>query len=123
MTLADVTLCEEAVFQSLSSLRLSSVPLEKLLESLPGQKVDHKSLERLKKTCSPQQQVLHLLRLWRQQNKDKLFGIIQGIDQKHKWITVYFFYLLVLKLLLCISRDKQLREENHPQQHAGKPHH
>lgn len=76
----DVTLCEEAVYQSLSSLRLSSVPLERLLESLPGRKVDHKSLERLKKTCSPQQQVLQLLRLWRERNKDqdKLYGIIRG---------------------------------------------
>lgn len=77
----DVTLCEEAVYQSLSSLRLSSVPLERLLESLPGRKVDRKSLERLKKTCSPQQQVLQLLRLWRERNKDqdKLYGIIQGM--------------------------------------------
>lgn len=77
----DVTLCEEAVFQSLASLRLSSVPLERLLDSLPGKRVDRKSLERLKKTCSPQQQVLHLLRLWREQNKDqdKLYGFIQGI--------------------------------------------
>lgn len=76
----DVTLCEEAVYQSLSSLRLSSVPLERLLESLPGRKVDRKSLERLKKTCSPQQQVLQLLRLWRERNKDqdKLYGIIRG---------------------------------------------
>lgn len=76
----DVTLCEEAVYQSLSSLRLSSVPLERLLENLPGRKVDRKSLEKLKKSCSPQQQVLHLLRLWREQNKDqdKLYGIIQG---------------------------------------------
>nr|XP_020444654.1 tumor necrosis factor receptor superfamily member 11B-like [Monopterus albus] len=38
-------------------------------------------MERLKKACSPQQQVLQLLRLWRQQNKDqdKLNGIIQGV--------------------------------------------
>lgn len=79
----DVTLCEEAVFQSLASLRLSSVPLERLLESLPGRRVDRKSLERLKKACSPQQQVLHLLRLWREQNKDqdKLYGIIQGTNK------------------------------------------
>lgn len=77
----DVTLCEEAVYQSLSSLRLSSVPLERLLESLPGRKVDRKSLERLKKTCSPQQQVLQLLRLWRERNKDqdKVDGIIRGM--------------------------------------------
>lgn len=76
-----MTLCEEAVYQSLSSLRLSSVPLERLLESLPGRKVDRKSLERLKKTCSPQQQVLQLLRLWRERNKDqdKLYGIIRGM--------------------------------------------
>lgn len=79
-SIPDATLCEEVVYQSLSSLRLSSVPLERLLESLPGRRVDRKSLERLKKSCSPQQQVLQLLRLWREQNKDqdKLYGIIQG---------------------------------------------
>ncbi|XP_068180777.1 tumor necrosis factor receptor superfamily member 11B-like [Antennarius striatus] len=78
----NVILCEEAVYQSLSSLRLSSVPLERLLESLPGRRVDRKTLERLKKACSPQQQALQLLRLWREQNKDqdKLYGIIQGVN-------------------------------------------
>ncbi|XP_034409553.1 tumor necrosis factor receptor superfamily member 11B-like [Cyclopterus lumpus] len=85
----DVTLCEEAVFQSLSSLRLSSVPLEHLLESLPGQRVDHKSLEKLKKTCSPQQQVLQLMRLWREQNKDqdKMYAIIQGMNHCEKKVS------------------------------------
>ncbi|KAK2844322.1 hypothetical protein Q5P01_010981 [Channa striata] len=85
----DVTLCEEAIFQSLASLRLSSVPLERLLESLPGRKVDRKSLERLKKTCSPQQQVLQLLRLWREQNKDqdKLYGIIQGVNHCERKVS------------------------------------
>lgn len=82
----DVTLCEEAVFQSLASLKLPSMPLERLLESLPGRKVDRKSLESLKKACSPHQQVFHLLRLWREQNKDqdKLYRIIQGLDQ-YRW--------------------------------------
>lgn len=85
----DVTLCEEAVFQSLSSLRLSSVPLERLLENLPGRKVDRKSLEKLKKACSPQQQVLQLLRLWREQNKDqdKLYGIIQGVNHCERKVS------------------------------------
>ncbi|XP_031154547.1 tumor necrosis factor receptor superfamily member 11B isoform X2 [Sander lucioperca] len=85
----DVTLCEEAVFQSLSSLRLSSVPLERLLESLPGQSVDRKSLERLKKACSPQQQVLQLLRLWREQNKDqdKMYSIIQGVNHCERKVS------------------------------------
>ncbi|XP_076008653.1 tumor necrosis factor receptor superfamily member 11B-like [Genypterus blacodes] len=85
----DVTLCEEAVFQSLASLRLSSVPLERLLESLPGRKVDHKNLEKLKKACSPQQQVLLLLRLWREQNKDqdKLYGIIQGVNHCERKVS------------------------------------
>ncbi|XP_068996062.1 tumor necrosis factor receptor superfamily member 11B-like [Embiotoca jacksoni] len=89
LCLTDVTLCEEAVFQSLASLRLSSVPLERLLESLPGKRVDHKSLERLKKTCSPQQQVLQLLRLWREQNKDqdKLYGIIQGVNHCERKVS------------------------------------
>ncbi|XP_078109517.1 tumor necrosis factor receptor superfamily member 11B-like [Sander vitreus] len=85
----DVTLCEEAVFQSLSSLRLSSVPLERLLESLPGRSVDRKSLERLKKACSPQQQVLQLLRLWREQNKDqdKMYSIIQGVNHCERKVS------------------------------------
>ncbi|KAK7887211.1 hypothetical protein WMY93_026832 [Mugilogobius chulae] len=77
----DVTLCEEAAFQSLASLRLSSVPLEKIMDHLPGRRVDHKSLERLKKTCSPQQQVLQLLRLWREQNRDQSkLNVIQGVN-------------------------------------------
>ncbi|XP_028326780.1 tumor necrosis factor receptor superfamily member 11B-like [Gouania willdenowi] len=85
----DVTLCEEAVFQSLASLRLSSVPLERLLESLPGRRVDPKILDRLKKSCSPQQQVLHLLRLWREQNKDqdKLYGIIKGVNHCERKVS------------------------------------
>lgn len=91
---SDVTLCEEAVFQSLSSLHLSSVPLERLLENLPGRKVDLKSLERLKKACSPQQQVLQLLRLWREQNKDhdKLYRIIQGRKTTLSRFVILFFY-------------------------------
>ncbi|XP_052372085.1 tumor necrosis factor receptor superfamily member 11B-like isoform X2 [Oncorhynchus keta] len=85
----DVSLCEEAIFQSLASLRLSSVPLERLLESLPGKKVDRKSLEKLKKACSPQQQILLLLRLWREQNKDqvKLYGIIQGVNHCERKVS------------------------------------
>ncbi|KAI4811559.1 hypothetical protein KUCAC02_014440 [Chaenocephalus aceratus] len=85
----DVNLCEEAVFQSLSSLRLSSVPVERLLESLPGRRVDRKSLEKVKKACSPQQQVLQLLRLWREQNKDhdKMYGIIQGVNLCEKKVS------------------------------------
>ncbi|XP_042170491.1 tumor necrosis factor receptor superfamily member 11B-like isoform X2 [Oncorhynchus tshawytscha] len=89
VTALDVSLCEEAIFQSLASLRLSSVPLERLLESLPGKRVDRKSLERLKKACSPQQQILLLLRLWREQNKDqvKLYGIIQGVNHCERKVS------------------------------------
>jgi len=78
--LPEITLCEEAIFQFLASPPLASFPVERLSESLPGRKVDWKSVERLKKSCSPQQQALHLLRLWREQNKDqdKLLSIIQG---------------------------------------------
>nr|XP_057909327.1 tumor necrosis factor receptor superfamily member 11B-like isoform X2 [Doryrhamphus excisus] len=85
----DVFLCEEAVFQSLASLQLSSVPLERLLESLPGRRVDRKNVERLKKSCLPQQQVLQLLRLWRQQNKDqdKQYGIIKGVNHCERKIS------------------------------------
>ncbi|KAF3691713.1 Tumor necrosis factor receptor superfamily member 11B [Channa argus] len=104
----DVTLCEEAIFQSLASLRLSSVPLERLLESLPGRKVDRKSLEKLKKTCSPQQQVLQLLRLWREQNKDqdKLYGIIQGVNHCERKVSrCNILRNLTLNDLLTITKS------------------
>ncbi|KAL1259035.1 hypothetical protein QQF64_009612, partial [Cirrhinus molitorella] len=86
---ADITLCEEAIFQFLASPPLASVPVEHLSESLPGRKVDWKSVERLKKTCSPQQQGLHLLRLWREQNKDqdKLLSIIQGVNHCERKVS------------------------------------
>ena len=75
-----MTLCEETIFQSLASLQLSAVPVERLMESLPGRRVDRKGLERLRKACDHQQQILQLLRLWRERNRDqdKLYGIIQG---------------------------------------------
>ncbi|XP_062847886.1 tumor necrosis factor receptor superfamily member 11B-like [Trichomycterus rosablanca] len=86
---ADVSLCEEAIFQFLSSPSLASVPLEQLLESLPGRKVDWKSVERLKKTCNPEQQAPYLLRLWREQNKDKgkLHNIIQGLTKCERKVS------------------------------------
>lgn len=88
--LIDVTLCEEAAFQSLASLQLSSVPLERILEHLPGRRVDHKSLERLKKSCSPHQQVLQLLRLWREQNKDqRKLNVIQGTLRTNSSYNTY----------------------------------
>ncbi|XP_072535073.1 tumor necrosis factor receptor superfamily member 11B-like [Salminus brasiliensis] len=85
----DITLCEEVIFQFLSSPPLASVPVERLLESLPGQRVDWKSVERLKKTCSPHQQALHLLRLWREQNRDqdKLHSIIQGVNHCERKVS------------------------------------
>lgn len=124
----DVTLCEEAVYQSLSSLHLSSVPLERLLENLPGRKVDHKSLERLKKACTPQQQVLQLLRLWREQNKDhdKLYGIIQGTNM-HCTLTLQHSFikccLWVPMFAPCPSRCEPLWEESLTLQQPKKPDH
>uniref|UniRef100_A0A673FMH3 TNF receptor superfamily member 11b n=1 Tax=Sinocyclocheilus rhinocerous TaxID=307959 RepID=A0A673FMH3_9TELE len=86
----DITLCEEAIFQFLASPPLASVSVERLSESLPGRKVDWKSVERLKKSCSPQQQALHLLRLWREQNKDQgLLSIIQGVNHCERKVSHY----------------------------------
>lgn len=121
-----MTLCEEAVFQSVASLRLSSVPLERLLENLPGRRVDRKSLERLKKACSPQQQVLQLLRLWREQNKDqdKLYGIIQGAEEGHFYFSSVNSHNgsgIVLTWPCCISRCEPLWEESLPLQQPKKP--
>ncbi|XP_066538510.1 tumor necrosis factor receptor superfamily member 11B-like isoform X2 [Hoplias malabaricus] len=85
----DITLCEEVIFQFLSSPPLASVPVERLLESLPGRRVDWKSVEQLKKTCSAEHQALHLLRLWREKNKDqdKLHTIIQGVNHCERKVS------------------------------------
>ncbi|KAL7874814.1 hypothetical protein SRHO_G00057840 [Serrasalmus rhombeus] len=85
----DITLCEEVIFQFMASPPLASVPVERLLESLPGRKVEWKSVERLKKNCSPHQQALHLLRLWREKNKDqdKLYTIIQGVSHCERKVS------------------------------------
>ncbi|XP_065102356.2 tumor necrosis factor receptor superfamily member 11B-like [Paramisgurnus dabryanus] len=85
----DITLCEEAIFQFVASPPLASISVERLSESLPGRKVDWKNVERLKKSCSPQHQTLHLLRLWREQNKDqdKLFSIIQGVNHCERKVS------------------------------------
>ncbi|KAM6968131.1 tumor necrosis factor receptor superfamily member 11B-like [Aplochiton taeniatus] len=80
----DVTLCEEAMFHSLVSLHISSVPLERVLESLPGLRV-----EGLRKVCSPRQQLLLLLRLWLEQNQDqdKLYHIIKGVKHCQRKVS------------------------------------
>uniref|UniRef100_A0A3P8URW0 TNF receptor superfamily member 11b n=1 Tax=Cynoglossus semilaevis TaxID=244447 RepID=A0A3P8URW0_CYNSE len=112
----DVTLCEEAVFQSLASLKLPSMPLERLLESLPGRKVDRKSLESLKKACSPHQQVFHLLRLWREQNKDqdKLYRIIQGVNHCEKKVSrCHGLKNLTLEDLLTVANSLPGERDQH----------
>ncbi|KAJ8353832.1 hypothetical protein SKAU_G00213990 [Synaphobranchus kaupii] len=85
----DVTLCEEAIFQFLVSQRLSAAQMDRLMANLPGRKVDRKNVERVKKACSPQQQILQLLRLWREQNKDqdKLSSIIKGVDHCERKVS------------------------------------
>ncbi|XP_026881371.2 tumor necrosis factor receptor superfamily member 11B-like [Electrophorus electricus] len=85
----DITLCEDAIFQFLLSPLLPWAPVERLLDSLPGRRVDWKNLEHLKKSCTRQQQVTQVLRLWREQNKDqdKLYSIIQGMDHCERKVS------------------------------------
>ncbi|XP_036395682.1 tumor necrosis factor receptor superfamily member 11B-like [Megalops cyprinoides] len=85
----DVTLCEEAIFHFLLSQRLSSLQLDRLVENLPGRKLDRKSVERIKKACGPHQRTLQLLKLWREQNKDqdKLAGIIRGVTHCERKVS------------------------------------
>lgn len=51
-----------------------------LADSLPGTKVSTENIERIKQRHSPQEQTFHLLKLWKQQNKeqDMVKKIIQG---------------------------------------------
>ncbi|XP_076827449.1 tumor necrosis factor receptor superfamily member 11B-like [Brachyhypopomus gauderio] len=85
----DITLCEDATFQFLSSVPQARTPVESLLDSLPGRRVDWKRLEHLKKVCTPQQQAVRLLRLWKEQNKDqdKLHSIIQGVNHCERKVS------------------------------------
>ncbi|KAG7458005.1 hypothetical protein MATL_G00233330 [Megalops atlanticus] len=86
----DIALCEEVILQFLASIHfLSALPLGTVMDSLPGRKVDRSSVEQIKKECSPKQQVLQLLRLWREQNRDRerLFGIIQGVNHCSRMVS------------------------------------
>ncbi|KAJ8273132.1 hypothetical protein GJAV_G00097800 [Gymnothorax javanicus] len=88
--LSDTILCEEVILQFLSSLHfLSALPLDTVSASLPGRKLDSRSLEQVKRTCGPRHQVLQLLRLWHESNRDqgRLFGINRGVNQCEKVIS------------------------------------
>ncbi|XP_048882593.1 tumor necrosis factor receptor superfamily member 11B-like isoform X1 [Brienomyrus brachyistius] len=64
----DTTLCQEAIFHFLASQRLCSEPLD---PQLSAKKMEKKVTEHAKVSCRPGQQTLKLLRLWREQAKDK----------------------------------------------------
>ncbi|KAI1901914.1 hypothetical protein AGOR_G00039330 [Albula goreensis] len=86
----EIRLCEEVILQFLSSLRfLSAVSMNAVLYSLPGREVDTTSFERVKKTCDHNQQILQLLRLWIERNRDhgRLFGITQGVSQCERTVA------------------------------------
>ncbi|XP_061111885.1 tumor necrosis factor receptor superfamily member 11B-like [Conger conger] len=86
----DVMLCEEVILQFLSSLHfLSALPLDTVAASLPGRKLESRSVEHVKNACGPKQQVLQLLRLWRERNRDqgRLFGIVKGVNHCEKVVS------------------------------------
>ncbi|XP_041263449.1 tumor necrosis factor receptor superfamily member 11B [Onychostruthus taczanowskii] len=78
----DVTLCEEAMFRFAVPTHVTPNWLNILADSLPGTKVSTENIERIKQRHSPQEQTFHLLKLWKQQNKeqDMVKKIIQDID-------------------------------------------
>ncbi|MGH0177746.1 UNVERIFIED_CONTAM: hypothetical protein FKN15_017460 [Acipenser sinensis] len=85
----DITLCEEAVFQFIASQGLPAYQLDMLMDSLPGQKVDGRNIEMVKKMCNPKQQTIHLLKLWMHQNKDqdKIYSIYQDMNQCERVVS------------------------------------
>ncbi|KAJ8334474.1 hypothetical protein SKAU_G00401130 [Synaphobranchus kaupii] len=87
----DVILCEEVILQFLSSLHfLSALPLGTVAASLPGRKLDSRTVEQVTAMCGPKQQVLQLLRLWREMNRDqgRLFGITKvGVNHCEKAVS------------------------------------
>ncbi|MBN3306084.1 TR11B factor, partial [Amia calva] len=84
-----ITLCEEAIFQFIPSQELSSLQLDVLIQSLPGRKVDIRNMERIRKTCSPKQQILHLLKLWMQKNRDQdgMLSIIRDVNHCERVVS------------------------------------
>ncbi|MGH0137703.1 UNVERIFIED_CONTAM: hypothetical protein FKN15_040744, partial [Acipenser sinensis] len=85
----NITLCEEVVFQFISSQGLPAYQLAMLMDSLPGQKVDGRNIEMVKKICNPKQQTIHLLKLWMHQNKDqdKIYNLIQDMNQCERAVS------------------------------------
>ncbi|XP_033856980.2 tumor necrosis factor receptor superfamily member 11B-like [Acipenser ruthenus] len=85
----DITLCEEVVFQFIASQGLPAYQLAMLMDSLPGQKVDGRNIEMVKKICNPKQQTIHLLKLWMHQNKDqnKIYNLIQDMNQCERAVS------------------------------------
>ncbi|XP_077207726.1 tumor necrosis factor receptor superfamily member 11B [Paroedura picta] len=78
----DVTLCEEAFFRFAVPTKVTPNWLNSLTDSLPGRSISAEALGKIKQRHSPQEQTFHLLKLWKQQNKDHsgVMKIIQDID-------------------------------------------
>ncbi|KAJ8395284.1 hypothetical protein AAFF_G00034860 [Aldrovandia affinis] len=115
----DIMLCEDIILQFLASLDfLSALPLDAVTDSLPGRKVDRSSVERVKKMCYPKQQVLQLLRLWTERNRNggRLFGIIQGVNQCERIVSrcsgLKNLTLSDLKIVMDSLPGVRVREED-----------
>ncbi|XP_019383640.1 PREDICTED: tumor necrosis factor receptor superfamily member 11B [Gavialis gangeticus] len=77
----DFDLCENSVLKHIGQLNLTFEHLSILMASLPGKKVGKEDIERTMKLCTPTEQILKLLNLWRIKNgdQDTINGLLFGL--------------------------------------------
>uniref|UniRef100_F6UM62 TNF receptor superfamily member 11b n=1 Tax=Ornithorhynchus anatinus TaxID=9258 RepID=F6UM62_ORNAN len=93
----DIDRCENTVLKHIGHPNLTFDQLLALMESLPGKKVTREDIEKTLTSCSPAEQILKLLSLWRIKNKgqDTLKGLMHGL----KHLKRYHFPKAVIQSL------------------------
>eukprot|EP00062_Callorhinchus_milii_P021408 gi/632978109/ref/XP_007905722.1/ PREDICTED: tumor necrosis factor receptor superfamily member 11B [Callorhinchus milii] len=78
----NITLCDEAVFTFITRQKLTSQQLRKLLENLPGKKMNVEHLDWSRRTNMIKIHLLHLLKQWKIENDgaDTVKSLLYGLE-------------------------------------------
>ncbi|MEE6515226.1 hypothetical protein FKM82_023809, partial [Ascaphus truei] len=89
----DVSLCEEALFRF--SIDLPANWLTVIVQRLPGTIVKSEQIEWIKQNHDAQEQVFHLFKLWKNQNRehDSVKRLIQDVEVCEKGVTKHIRHL------------------------------
>nr|XP_020671027.1 tumor necrosis factor receptor superfamily member 11B [Pogona vitticeps] len=84
-----IDLCENSILKHLSHLNITSEQLNILMENLPGKKVGREEIEHILRMCKSTDQILKLLSLWRNKNRDQ--DTTKGLTYGLKHLKTYHF--------------------------------